>query len=71
MADGDRPRRPVADRDVLLAAVIVVAVVLGVAWLSGLVPALDDALGLRPLVIIGLVVVTVLVLARALLPRRP
>ena len=58
------------DREVVLAAVLVVAFVLAVAWLTGLVPALDDAIGLRPVVILGLVVVTLVVLARALLPRR-
>jgi hypothetical protein len=63
--------RPVArDREVVLAAVLVVALVLVVAWLTGLVPALDDAIGLAPVVIVGLVVGTVFVLARALWPRR-
>ena len=60
----------VRDRDVLLAAALVVAGVLIVAWLTGLIPVLDDAIGLAPLVIVGLVVVTLLVLARALWPRR-
>lgn len=64
------PRRPVRDRDVLLAAVLVVAFVLTVAWLTGFVPALDDAIGLAPVIIVGLVIVTLVVLARALLPRR-
>jgi hypothetical protein len=63
-------RRPVRDRDVALAAVVVVAVVLAVAWLTGLIPALDDAIGLAPVIIVGLVVVTLVVLIRALLPRR-
>jgi len=62
--------RGVRDRDVVLAAALVVVGVLIVAWLTGLVPALDSAIALAPLVIIGLVVVTVLVLARALWPRR-
>ena len=44
------------------------SLVLAVAWIR-FVPALDDAIE-RPVVILGLVVVTVLVLARALLPRR-
>jgi hypothetical protein len=61
----------VRDRDVVLAAALVVAGVVIVAWLTGLVPALDDAIGLAPVVIVGLVVVTILVLARALWPRRP
>ena len=66
------PQSPrVRDRDVLLAAALVVAGVLIFAWLTGLIPALDDAIGLAPLVIVGLVVVTLLVLARALWPRRP
>jgi hypothetical protein len=60
----------VRDRDVLLAAVLVVAFVLAVAWLTGFVPALDDAIGLAPVIIVGLVLVTLVVLARALLPRR-
>ena len=64
------PRRPVRDRDVVLAAILVVAFVLAVAWLTGFVPALDDAIGLRPVIIIALVVVTLVVVARALLPRR-
>ena len=54
----------------MLAAVLVVAVVLIVAWLTGLIPALDDAVGLAPAVIILLIVVTVFVLARALWPKR-
>lgn len=58
------------DRDVVLAAALVVAGVLMAAWLTGLVPALDDAIGLAPVVIVGLVLVTIVVLARALLPRR-
>jgi hypothetical protein len=60
----------VRDRDVVLAATLVVAGVLIAAWLTGLVPALDDAIGLAPVVIVGLVLVTIVVLARALLPRR-
>lgn len=58
------------DRDVVLAAVLVVALVLAVAWLTGFVPELDNAIGLRPLIIVGLVLGTLIVLARALLPRR-
>jgi hypothetical protein len=60
----------VRDRDVALVAALVVIGVLIVAWLTGLVPALDDAIGLAPVVIVGLVVVTIVVLARALRPRR-
>lgn len=70
MADNDQPRRSVRDREVVLAAVLVVAFVLAVAWLSGLIPALDSAIGLAPVIIVGLIVVTVFVLARALVPRR-
>lgn len=70
MADNDQPRRSVRDREVVLAAVLVVALVLAIAWLSGLIPALDSAIGLAPVVIVGLIVVTVFVLARALVPRR-
>jgi hypothetical protein len=65
-----RPAPRVRDRDVLIAAALVVAGVLIVAWLTGLIPALDDAIGLAPVVIVGLVMVTLLVLARALWPRR-
>lgn len=64
------PGPRVRDRDVLLAAALVVAGVLIVAWLTGLIPALDDAIGLAPVVIVGLIGVTLLVLARALWPRR-
>ena len=63
-----RPR--VRDRDVVIAAALVVAGVLIAAWLTGLVPAFDSAIGLAPVVIVGLVVVTVIVLARAVWPRR-
>jgi hypothetical protein len=70
LVDGGRPRRPVRDREVLIAAVLVVAFVLAVAWLTGIVPALDSAIGLAPVMIVGLIVVTVAVLARVLLPRR-
>lgn len=64
------PPGPVRDRDVVLSAAMVVAFVLAVAWLTGLVPALDDAIGFGPLIIVALISVTVFVLARALLPRR-
>ena len=62
----DQPRRPVRDRDVVIAAALVVAGVLIVARLSGLFPALEDAIGLAPLVIAALVIVTVAVLVSAL-----
>jgi hypothetical protein len=60
------PNRPVRDREVVVAAVLVVAAVIVFAWLTGLVPALDDLIGLVPVVIIALVVVTLIILARAL-----
>ena len=63
-------RRPVRDRDVVLAAVLVVAFVLIVAWLTGLIPVLDNAIGLAPVVIIGMFAVTVIVLIRAVMPKR-
>jgi hypothetical protein len=69
MTDRD-PSPRIRDRDVLLVAALVVAAVMIVAWGTGLIPALDDAIGLAPVVIVSLVVVTVLVLARALWPRR-
>jgi len=69
LADGGQPRRLVRDREVVLAAVLAVAFVLLVAWLTGLIPALDNAIGLAPVVIVGLVVVTVIVLARTVRPR--
>ena len=65
-----RPARPVRDRDVLLTAVVIVAAVLIVARITGFVPALDDAIGLEPVVIFGLVVATIAVLVVALRPRR-
>ena len=70
MTDPASPNPRIRDREVILAAALVVAGVLIVAWLTGLIPALDDAIGLAPVVIVGLVVVTLLVLARALWPRR-
>ncbi len=68
----DRPtsRRPVRDRDVVLAAAVIVAVVLILDLVTGLVPILDDALAFAPVVIVALVLVTVVVLVRALWPRR-
>ena len=63
------PRPRVRDRDVVIAAALVVAGVLIVAWLTGVIPALDNAIGLAPVVIIGLAVVTLFVLARTVRPR--
>ena len=73
MTDGrpsNQPTPRVRDRDVLLVAALVVAGVVIFAWVTGFIPALDDAIGLAPVVIVGLVLVTVVVLARALLARR-
>jgi len=50
--------------------VVIVAAVLIVARITGFVPALDDAIGLEPVVIFGLVVATIAVLVVALRPRR-
>jgi len=60
----------VRDRDVLLTAALIVAGVLIVARITGFVPALDDAIGLEPVIIVGLVLITLYVLLRALRPRR-
>ena len=58
--------RRARDRDVLLVAAAVVAVVLGVELLGVIYPPLDDLVGLAPTVSILLVVVTVSVLYRAI-----
>jgi hypothetical protein len=50
--------------------VLIIAGVLIVARITGFVPALDDAIGLAPVIIIGLVVLTIAVLIFALRPRR-
>jgi Na+(H+)/acetate symporter ActP len=62
--------RPVRDRDVVVTAALVIAAVLIIARVTGFVPVLDDLIGLEPLVIIALVVVTIGVLVIALRPRR-
>ena len=54
----------------LVTAALVVAGVLIVARITGFVPALDDAIGLEPLIIVFLIVVTIAVLVMALRPRR-
>lgn len=64
-------RGQVRDRDVVLTGLLVVAFVLAVAWLSGLVPAIDSAIGLAPVIIVGLIVMTLVVLLRALRRPRP
>ena len=72
MADPQLParNRPVRDRDVVVTAALVIAAVLIIARVTGFVPVLDDLIGLEPLVIIALVVVTIGVLVIALRPRR-
>jgi FtsH-binding integral membrane protein len=62
--------RPVRDRDVIVTAAVVIAAVLIIARVTGFVPALDDVIGLEPVVIVGLIVVTIAVLVVALRPRR-
>lgn len=60
-------------RDLLLAVEVAAAIVVGVlivAWLTNAVPALWQTIAFEPVVIVGLVVVTLVVLARALWPRR-
>jgi len=69
LADG-QPRRQVRDREVVLLAFLAVAFVLIVAWLTGVIPALDNAIGLAPVVIVALVVVTAIVLARVVASSR-
>lgn len=64
-----QPTPRVRDRDVVLAAALVIAGVLIVAWLSGFIPALDNAIGLAPVVIVGMVLVTTLVLLSVLRRR--
>lgn len=72
MADDSGPGRPrIRDRHVVLVAAAVVAAVLGLQVMSVFVPALRDALALAPLLIGVLVIVTLVVLARALSARRP
>jgi hypothetical protein len=66
----DPPNRQVTARHVVVLAAAAVAFVLGLQVLSAIVTPLDDALGYVPLVIVGLVAVTLLVLYRALRPRR-
>ena len=61
----------VRDRQVLLVAVAVVVFVLALRALNDYVPAIADALGFEPVLIVALVVVTALVLFLALRPRKP
>jgi hypothetical protein len=73
MTDG-HPTGPLAprvrDRDVVILAALVVAAVVIFAWVTGLVPALDEIVGLGPAVIVSLVLITAVVLIRALVARR-
>lgn len=62
--------RPVRDRHVVLVAAAIVAVVLGLLTLSAVVPAFGEAISVAPLLIVALVVVTGVVLFRALRPPR-
>jgi hypothetical protein len=67
MTDNRRVSEPqprVRDRDVVVVAALVVAGVVIFAWLTGLIPALDDAVGLAPVIIVGMLVVTGFVLLR-------
>ena len=56
----------VRDRDVVLLAALCVAIVLGLQVAAELFPAFGDAIGRPPTVIVALIVVTTVVLARAL-----
>jgi hypothetical protein len=58
------PVRDVRDRDVLLPGAFVIAVVLGLQALGILVPGFQEALDVVPAVIVGLVLVTLAILAR-------
>ncbi|HXR26327.1 MAG TPA: hypothetical protein VN771_00570 [Candidatus Baltobacteraceae bacterium] len=57
--------RRVRDRDVVVAAGIAVALVLGAQALGVLVPGFDDLLGIQPVMILVLVLVTVVILVQA------
>jgi hypothetical protein len=59
-------RAMVRDRDVALLAALCVVVVLGLQLVGIIFPPFADALGRPPTVIVALVVVTVVVLGRAL-----
>ena len=58
--------RAVRDREVLLLTAFCVVVVLGLQFLGIVFPPFADAIGRPPTVIVALVVVTAVVLARAL-----
>ena len=61
--------RGIGDRQVVLVAVAIVGVVLGLRLLGTLVPGVDQALGVAPLLIVALIAITIVVLFRALRPR--
>jgi hypothetical protein len=63
-------RSPIGARQVVLLAAAAVVFVLGLQVVSALVPGLGDALELWPLLIVAMVAVTLVVLYRALRPRR-
>jgi polyferredoxin len=62
--------RPARDRQVVLLAALIVLVILGLQLVSALVPAVGDVLGLVPVIIGALVLVTLVVLVRAVRPSR-
>lgn len=61
-----QPRRAPGDRRVVLLIVVLVAAVLALNLLSVLVPQLDVALGSAPIVVVGLLAGTGLILLRLL-----
>ena len=70
MGDESSPS-PVKDRHVLLAAVAAAGLVLGLLLLSAWVRPLGDALAGAPVLISALVLVTLVVLVRAVRGRAP
>ena len=62
--------RRVSDRAVLLTAAAAVVGVIAFAWVTDLIPGLRDMIAFGPLVIVGLVAITAIVLVVALRPRR-
>jgi polyferredoxin len=62
--------RPGRDRQVVLLAALIVFVILGLQLVSAMVPAVGDVLGLAPVIIGALVLVTLVVLVRAVRPSR-
>jgi polyferredoxin len=62
--------RPARDRQVVLLAALIVFVILGLQLVSAMVPAVGDVLGLAPVIIGALVLVTLVVLVRAVRPSR-